>query len=197
MKVIFQLKLISIEYFSSWNIAIIIEDWSINIKLFPIEIRMNFNMTKVSTLFILLSASLFAQGQVSLIKLDQLQEQISTPKSNLTVINFWATWCGPCIKEIPYFEEINKLNEVDVLLVSLDFPQEKQKVEGFVTKKSLASQVYILDEKDYDLSIRSINEDWSGAIPATLMIGENGSKRFFEKAFTRDELMNEVNKYIN
>ena len=150
----------------------------------------------ISLLLIFVSMQL-AFAQVPKIKKDELDALISDSDAKLTVINFWATWCGPCIKELPYFEEINRYDNVKVLLVSLDFPQEHEKVNAFVKRKGLKSQVYQLDEKDPDYFLRAIDESWSGAIPATLMVNQKGKRWFFEKAFSREDLLNKVNERIN
>lgn len=146
-------------------------------------------------LFISIGTTL--KAQVPMIKYGQLESMIVKPKSDLLVVNFWATWCGPCIKELPYFEEANKMNGVDVLLVSLDFPQEYEKVNAFVKKKNIQSTVYLLDEKDYDSYMGKIDESWSGAIPATLLIDPSGKQWFFEKAFNKEDLFKEISKRIN
>ena len=115
------------------------------------------------------------------------------------VINFWATWCKPCVKELPGFENINKKyndGKVKVLLVSMDFPNKiKSQLIPFIKKKGLKSQIIVLDEPDANSWIDKIDENWSGAVPATLIY--NKQKRFFyPKPFTYNELETEINKLI-
>ena len=118
--------------------------------------------------------------------------------SPLTVFNFWATWCAPCIKELPYFEEIDAANEdVKVYLVSLDFKNQLERVKKFVSEKELKPEVLFLDEKDPDTYMPMVSNDWSGAIPATLFVTDLGKKYFHEKAFEKEELEKTVNKYLN
>ena len=111
------------------------------------------------------------------------------------VINFWATWCKPCIKELPAFEERNtryKDKGVKVVLVSLDFPDILQsQVVPFVEKQGLNAQVVLLDDPDANSWIPKVSEQWSGAIPATLMI-KGGSEQFYERSFTYEELEAEL-----
>ena len=101
----------------------------------------------------------------------QLQPLLHQNSKTVQVVNFWATWCAPCIKELPYFEELNKLENVEVLLVSLDFTKHKQKrLIPFVKKHKLQSKVVHLDDEDENYWINEISTTWSGALPATLIL---------------------------
>ena len=97
------------------------------------------------------------------------------------VVNFWATWCKPCLEELPYFERLHaeqKDNDVVVLLVSLDMPAMwKTRLEPFVAKKGLKAKVVILDDPKQNDWIPKVAEDWGGGIPATLIY--NSQKRSF------------------
>ncbi len=116
------------------------------------------------------------------------------------VVNFWATWCAPCIKELPYFEKVKedyKDKNVEVILVSLDFPKKKEsKLIPYVIKNDLKSTVLHLDDVDEQFWIADINEAWSGALPATLIYNKD-KRKFFEKSFTQEELENEIKSFIN
>lgn len=102
------------------------------------------------------------------------------------VINFWATWCGPCVKELPYFEQLNEKYSKTAfkqILVSLDAPKKlESKVIPFIEKKSLKSEVVLLADGKYNSWIDKVDPSWSGAIPITLIIKGN-QKLFFEKEF--------------
>ena len=116
------------------------------------------------------------------------------------VINFWATWCAPCIKELPFFEKLNTEygdKNVDVLLVSLDFPHLYElKLKPFIKKKNLQSKVIALDDVDMNTWIPKIDETWSGSLPATI-IYKNDERKFFEQSFTFEELETEVKNFLN
>ncbi|UII80518.1 TlpA disulfide reductase family protein [Flagellimonas sp. CMM7] len=116
------------------------------------------------------------------------------------VVNFWATWCKPCIVELPYFEKINavqKDNNVEVILVSLDMPSMwKSKLEPFVEKKKIKSKVIILDDPKQNDWIPKVAEEWGGGIPATLIYNKN-KRGFYEQGFTYEELNEELSKFIN
>jgi thiol-disulfide isomerase/thioredoxin len=116
------------------------------------------------------------------------------------VINFWATWCKPCVKELPAFEQLNKnyKNEgVKVVLVSLDFPEKiKTGVIPFIEKHELQSHVVLLDDPDANTWIPKVSEEWSGAIPATVIV-KDGKKTFYERSFTYVELETEIKATLN
>lgn len=147
--------------------------------------------TLLISLYLIPSAS-HAQS-VEVIKYPDLAKLISTPSDQNKVINFWATWCRPCVKELPQFlslyEKYNDQN-LELSLVSFDFVEDlENKLKPFVAKKNIKAKVYLLDETDYNAFIDKVDPAWSGAIPATLMIAKGNTKRkFIEKEFSEDEL---------
>lgn len=144
-----------------------------------------------------MSIQLTAQ-KVEVVKFDDLQSKMFNTEASLTVFNFWATWCGPCIKELPHFDALESQNEdIKVYLVSLDFPNQLEKVNNFVNKRSFNSEVLFLDEKDPDDYMPKVSDEWTGAIPATLFVTDLGKTYFHEKAFTEEELKEVVNTCLN
>lgn len=131
---------------------------------------------------------------------DELKDILFRKDDKTYVINFWATWCAPCIKELPYFERVNqelKNSNVEVILVSLDFPKKyESSLKPFIKKKDLQSRLIALDDTDQNTWIPGINEDWSGAIPATLIYNKD-KRQFYEKSFTYNELITEIDKFKN
>lgn len=121
---------------------------------------------------------------------------IKTDKNNIYIVNFWATWCGPCIAELPYYQSFYEKNtdkNVKLILVSLDFTNEIEKVNKFLAKKSLKPKVYIMNDTDQNEFINKVSEKWEGTIPATWFVNnKNNKKLFLEKPM--NEL--EINKYL-
>jgi len=133
-----------------------------------------------------------AQEQAKIVKLPELQEMISAKSDQIKVINFWATWCAPCIKEMPLFEKLGQeRQDVKITFVSmdLDLDPDPAKVYKFVTRKKIQSQVVILDEKNPNLYIDLIDKSWSGALPATIVVNtKTGQRKFVEKELHEGEL---------
>jgi len=128
-----------------------------------------------------------------------LEKEILSDKNTIYVVNFWATWCAPCVKELPHFEQLNSENKnIKVVLVSLDFKNQfESKLLPFLKKKSIKSEVVFLSDTNYNTWLPMVDKDWSGSIPATLII-KNGDKFFVEKMFSNyGELNDYVNKIIN
>ena len=113
-------------------------------------------------------------------------EELMTKDDKVYVLNFWATWCAPCIKELPYFEELSDKydsEQLEVILVSIDFKNQLEKrLRPFVKKKELQSRVVHLADPKPNKWIDRVDESWSGAIPATYVYNAN-SHQFFEQEF--------------
>lgn len=130
---------------------------------------------------------------------EELSLFLEQEKDQMYVINFWATWCKPCIQELPYFEAAQKKysGDIKVILVSLDFTDKlESQLIPFVSEKSIQSQVILLDDPHENEWIPKVDSTWSGAIPATLMI-KGSERKFFEKSFTEEELDKEILKFKN
>ncbi|WP_026705902.1 TlpA family protein disulfide reductase [Flavobacterium soli] len=114
------------------------------------------------------------------------------------VVNFWATWCMPCIEELPYFEKLNaeyKDQKVKVILVSLDMSKQvESRLIPFMQKKKLQSKVLLLNDPDANAWIERVDQSWSGAIPATV-IYKKQNRKFYERSFTYEELEKEVKQF--
>ena len=155
----------------------------------------------VALLILIISCEQSSEQRLEVVKFNLLQDIMSRDTEKIEVINFWATWCTPCIKELPYFEQLNKEkgDEYHVTLISLDFADEfEKKVKDFVEKRDLNSDILLLDEIDYNSWINKVDTSWSGAIPATLIINHNSGKRkFVEKELEEGDLLELINSVIN
>ncbi|MCB0755730.1 MAG: TlpA family protein disulfide reductase [Flavobacteriales bacterium] len=144
--------------------------------------------------FVVLASAFSSSGQnVPVIGLDDLESRLNAGKDTTFVVNFWATWCGPCVKELPYFEALELANRdkpLKVLLVSLDFANQLEtKVIPFVQTKELVSEVVLMDEDKPNKWIPRVSEDWTGALPATLFTNkEKKTRHFHEGSFKEGEL---------
>ena len=138
---------------------------------------------------------------VRILNYDQLRPLLHKDNDTTYIVSFWATWCAPCVGEMPYFLALDSMYEdrpLQLLLVSLDFKKDYiRKLEPFVQQRKLADRVVVLEDNRANFWIDDIHPSWSGAIPATLVY--KGEKReFFERTFhTVDELTAIVKPYLN
>lgn len=128
---------------------------------------------------------------------DELSAIIDKEDGKTYVINFWATWCKPCVEELPYFEQLTETyadQDVEVILVSLDFKKQfEKKLVPFMAREELKSDVMVLLDPDSNTWINKVNDKWSGAIPATII--RNGTKKEFkEGSYASFDELNEIVK---
>ncbi len=134
-------------------------------------------------------------------KFDDMSSLLNTNSDTTFVMNFWATWCKPCVKELPYFEQLNAEKEfnrpVKVVLVSLDDKKHiDRKVVPLLDRNNIKSEVWLLDDAKYNDWIDKVSTEWSGAIPATLIFDKD--KRQFEETdfISYNELKNIIDNFI-
>ena len=130
---------------------------------------------------------------------DQLEPILNQQNDTTYIVNFWATWCKPCVEELPYFEELNKYaldKPMKVILVSLDFSKQLEtKLVPFMNEHKIESEVIVLSDPDSNRWIGEIDENWSGAIPVTLL--QNAKNRLFLEMTFEDftQIKNIVEKF--
>jgi len=152
--------------------------------------RIRFVILAIVALLLSASRPLDAQD-IKVIKFNSLEKIMNANAAEVQVINFWATWCAPCIKELPLFEALNKQNDsgIKVTLISMDFADQVGRVKEFAKRRNLTTEILLLDEIDYNAWIDKVDPSWSGAIPATLVINPvNGKRKFVEKELKEGEL---------
>ena len=152
-----------------------------------------FRLIVLSVFFLSFSAK--AQDLITFQNFDELNAYIQNNSDKPLVVNFWATWCAPCVKELPYFQKLHQENpNIKVVTVSLDFEKQvESKLKPFLKKKNYSFVTTYMADKKFNNWISKVDENWSGAIPATWII--NGNKGVFvEQEFASFE---ELNQFVN
>lgn len=148
-------------------------------------------------LWIILTTQAFAQ-QVSLVRSSYITQLKTNQSDTVYVINFWATWCKPCVEELPYFEQLTQTyadKKVKVILVSTDFKKQiDSRLKPFIVAKKIHSQIVFMDESNPNDWINTIDKNWSGAIPATLIICGKKKFTYFEEGETTFEKLSNIIK---
>ncbi|MGE5108698.1 MAG: TlpA disulfide reductase family protein [Sphingobacteriales bacterium] len=130
-------------------------------------------------------------------ELEQYINQSKTP----VVINFWATFCKPCVEEIPYFQKTIKQyqdKKVKLILASLDFPEYyPEKIAAYAKKYGFTAEIIWIDEEDPGKFCPKVDAKWSGVLPATLLIDKKKNYRsFHSQQLSEKELVQELDKLV-
>lgn len=155
----------------------------------------------IISLFILSQKMVASEPQtLTVYSFDEFEHWLHKKTDSIYVINFWATWCAPCVKEIPYFEKLYenyKDKKVKVLFVSLDFPaQIEDRVIPFIERMNMHAQVILLDDTRANRWIPKVDEGWTGAIPATLVYNSS-FRQFYQREFNYEELREIITPLLN
>lgn len=142
------------------------------------------------------AAGLDAQ-QLAMVKAGQIQAWRAAAADTVFVVNFWATWCEPCVAELPAFDRLQEEfsgKPLRIVLVDLDFKKQIDKrLLPFLEKNRPKPQVVFMDESNPNNWIDQVSPDWSGAIPATWIVGgKNRTDRLLEKKLSYTELRKAV-----
>jgi thiol-disulfide isomerase/thioredoxin len=135
------------------------------------------------------------------IRVPELEKILSADEDRLFVINFWATWCPPCVKELPHFQKVAKeynKDKVSFLLVSLDFPSQiDSHLRPFLKKNNIALDVALMMDTDPNEWIDKVEPSWQGNIPVTLMLNNSRKIRKFHSGdLDETELRNMINSLL-
>jgi thiol-disulfide isomerase/thioredoxin len=156
-------------------------------------------MKKLSNLFLvivfLLSTGTLSAQAIEKWKIAKLEEYIKHSHEPL-IINFWATFCKPCVEEIPYFQGMAKKYKkegIKLLLVSLDLEEAYPKIKDFAARHKFTAPIVYLNETNADIFCPKVDEKWSGAIPASLFVNnKTGYRKFYEQQLPENKLEEEI-----
>lgn len=150
-------------------------------------------------IFIFLGMNATAQP-VKVYSFNDFEPMLHHNNDSVYLLNFWASWCVPCVKELPAIEQIAetyKNEKLAIVLVSLDSPKQiESKLIPFIEKNQIKSKVILLNAPDFNSWIDKVSPVWGGAIPGTLIYTKN-SRTFYEQSFTYDELYTIINPLIH
>ncbi|ASE63333.1 TlpA family protein disulfide reductase [Chryseobacterium indologenes] len=141
------------------------------------------------------------QAEVSVLQYEALENRIRQEHEKLLVVNFWATTCAPCVKELPHFMEINNEyagnSKFKMILVSLDRLADRDRVVKFIKNKNLTAEVVLLDDiKRMNTWIPRFEKNWDGNIPVTVFY-KNGEKvKFNDGEMSKEELRKTINENV-
>lgn len=149
---------------------------------------------KNCSLVILFLAFVFGGPRVNVVSFDELKNATQRDNDTLYVVNFWATWCDPCVHELPFFQESYKKfssKKVKMVFVSLNAAKDIAKVETFAQQKDLQPQVLILSANNPNVWINNVDSSWSGALPATILY-RRGKKLYFHEGELSQDGLNKI-----
>lgn len=165
--------------------------------------RRNFrNLVLISVFLFSFQSVIHASNDqaIKVLSFDEFEPMLYRETDSVYVVNFWATWCAPCVREIPAFEKLKELYEskkVKVILVSLDFPNQiESRVIPFVRDMNVQSEVILLDERNPNRWIPLVSEEWTGTIPATVIYSKD-FRGFYQREFHFEELEKIIQPLIN
>ena len=118
------------------------------------------------------------KDSVSMIGIAGVQELIGRHHGEVLVINVWATWCAPCVEEIPDLSSLSREGHVRVVGISIDDPADiPSKVVPFLKKHAVPYPVFVKAGGNDEDFINALNRDWTGAVPATFVYDGTGTQR--------------------
>ncbi|MEI6945754.1 TlpA disulfide reductase family protein [Paraflavisolibacter sp. H34] len=149
-------------------------------------------------LFVIMFSTAHAQ-EVPVWKIGKLEQHLKTADKPI-IVNFWATFCKPCVEELPYFLKLAKKYDnagLQLLLVSLDFSEAHPKARMYALKHNFAERMVLLDETNADLFCPKVDSSWSGAIPASLFLNnKTGYRKFYEAQMSPERLEKEIQSLL-
>lgn len=149
-------------------------------------------MKKAIIIIVLITGVFSSVAQsVKVMNYAELEQRLEQKNDSIYLVNFWATWCKPCIEELPDFLKIStkfKDGKLKLILVSLDFSNHiEQRVIPFLIDNKITEEVIVLDDPDANTWINKVDPTWDGAIPVSLIL-HKGKKQFYKSTLSYEEL---------
>jgi thiol-disulfide isomerase/thioredoxin len=158
-------------------------------------------MLKHLFLLLFLFTIVNTNAQVKVVKFAAVDRLLKSDNDTTYIVNFWATWCKPCVHELPNFGKLDSMypgKKIRLIFISLDFVKDVKKLETFAAKKLPNQTVWLLDDPDYNLWIDKVDPSWGGSIPATLVFNNKLKyKGFYEKELDLAMLNNYLKPYFS
>ncbi len=154
----------------------------------------------VSLLLILITDSICAEEKksekntvINDLTIGKIETLLSERKQGLTIINLWATWCPPCVAELPHFGNIYKQysdKDVRLYLINIEGKQAKDSVlKPFLQKNPLPCHVYLLEDGGPEELEKVLKTELSGALPITIIYNSDGKiVKKFEDSITENDI---------
>lgn len=115
--------------------------------------------------------------EVSEADINGIKEVIANKSDKYRLVNVWATWCGPCVIEFPELVTMQRMygaRDFEFVSISTDGIKKEDKVREFLKNKEAATKNYLYSGEDKYQLIESVDKNWSGALPYTLLIAPGG-----------------------
>ncbi len=149
--------------------------------------------------FLIFTAFTINAQSIKEVNYEQFKPYLSKQSDTVYVINFWATWCKPCIEELPHFMTVAqdmRHKPVKFTFVSLDFAKYKEsRLIPFIKENVIDEEVLLLNDPNSNFWINDINKEWSGSIPATIIYSKD-DKSFFEGQVSYEELTKSIKEKL-
>lgn len=149
---------------------------------------------------LLFSSSALRSQEIKKVTIRELDSLIRSEQRPV-VVSFWATWCTPCLHEIPWLEAAVKKNEskgVELMLVSLNGPGfYPEKLRQFIADKGYKARFYWLEDQDANSFGKRIHPRWRGSLPANLFVNNvKGYRKFLERQVTDRQAYYEIDEML-